>query len=112
MLAAVHGTNMPNSLIAAMSSWSLHHLGNTLFRLPLALESPFQEFVIQRAYGVLRNLEALTVLPPKGFSKLPGSPGMHMELGLSQKQDFQTLQLSDRGAAELDLKVSQKWGAF
>lgn len=45
-LAAVRGTNMLVSLIAAVSSWNLHHLGNTLVRLVLAVESPFQECVI------------------------------------------------------------------
>ena len=91
MLAAVHGTDTLVSLIAAMSSWSLHHLGDTLIRLPLAVERLFQECIIRSAYGAVRNLEALTALTPKGFSKFPGSPGMHSEPGQSLEAGFSRL---------------------
>jgi len=83
MPVAVHGTNTPVSLIAAVPSWSLQHLGNTL--ILLAVETPFQGCVTRSAYGTVRNLEAQTALAPKGFSKLPGSPGMHLELGLRSR---------------------------
>lgn len=69
MLVAVHGTDVLVSLITAMSSWSLHHLGNILIRLLLAVESPFQGYAIRSAYEAVRNLEALAALTPKGFSK-------------------------------------------
>lgn len=111
MLAAVHGTDMLASLIAAMPSWSLHHLGNTLIRLPLAVESSFRGCVIQSAYGALRNLEALTDLTPQGFSKPPGSPGDAFGAEFQSEAGFSDLELSDR-VVSFHLKISQKQGAF
>lgn len=67
MLLAVHGNNTFVRLLAAVSSWSLHHLGHTLIRILLAVERPFPGCTIHSACRAVRSLEASSALTPKAF---------------------------------------------